>query len=256
MFTTLIISATGLAIAAMTVESQADLATPPSGNPLVRPWTGPYGGVPPWDLAKPELFPDAFEAALAEQRAEIDAMASAPSQPTFENTIAAMERSGRTLDRVDAAVRRAAPEHQHAEIQALDANGSRSSPPPTTAIVFNPALFKRIETVYRSLPTVSADRRAEAAGRADLRRLRAPWRPARTTAEQKRLSEINQELATLFSDSGEGARRREHLDGARARGRPRRPTRSWLRAAKAAADERGLRASGRSSTRDPASIRS
>jgi hypothetical protein len=38
-------------------------------NPLLADWTGPYGGVPPWDQVKPELFPGAFEVAIAAQRA-------------------------------------------------------------------------------------------------------------------------------------------------------------------------------------------
>ena len=199
MFTTLIISATGLAIAAMTVQSQADLATPPSGNPLIRPWIGPYGGVPPWDLAKPELFPDAFEAALAEQRAEIDAMASAPSQPSFDNTIAAMERSGRTLDRLNRLFGVLRQNVSTPQIQALDREWQPKLAAADDSIVFNPALFKRIETVYRSLPTSSLTaEQKRLAGRTYDAFLR---RGARlNAAEQKRLSEINQQLATLFSD--------------------------------------------------------
>jgi len=37
-----------------------------AANPVLAPWTGPYGGVPPWDRIRPELFPQAFEAAIAE----------------------------------------------------------------------------------------------------------------------------------------------------------------------------------------------
>jgi peptidyl-dipeptidase Dcp len=92
MLTIIIIAASVIALAAI---SSADEPTVPSqppnnrSNPLVAPWIGPYGGVPPWDQAKPELFPAAFDAALAEQRAEIDAIASDPAAPAFDNTIAA-----------------------------------------------------------------------------------------------------------------------------------------------------------------------
>src|SRR5688572_24086707 len=82
MFTTLIL-ATALAIAAITIQPQASAPTPPAANPLTLPWTGPYGGVPPWDAAKPELFPAAFEAAIAGQRAEIDAIAAGAGPATF-----------------------------------------------------------------------------------------------------------------------------------------------------------------------------
>ena len=81
-------------------SAQGDGAPDAAAHPIVGSWTGPYGGVPPWNDADPKLFPAAFETALAEQRAEIDAIASDRSAPDFENTIGALERSGRTLDRV------------------------------------------------------------------------------------------------------------------------------------------------------------
>ena len=72
-----------------------------SDNPLSAPWAGPYGGVPPWDRMAPEHFPGAFAAAIAEQRSEIDAIAANTEAPTFDNTIAAIERAGRMLDRLE-----------------------------------------------------------------------------------------------------------------------------------------------------------
>src|SRR5688500_19873583 len=72
-----------------------------SGNPLIPAWAGPYGGVPPWDRMAPEHFPGAFDAGIAEQRREIDAIAANQEPPTFDNTIAAMERAGRMLDRLE-----------------------------------------------------------------------------------------------------------------------------------------------------------
>src|SRR4029450_12685734 len=72
----------------------------PAGNPLLAPWTGPYGGVPPFDQVKVELFRPALQAGMDEQLREADAIANAPAPPTFENTIVAMERGGRALDRV------------------------------------------------------------------------------------------------------------------------------------------------------------
>src|SRR5262245_30225957 len=69
-------------------------------NPLLRVWSGPFGGVPPWDSMEPRHFPTAFETAIAEQRREVDAIAANPESPTFENTIVAFERSGALLDRL------------------------------------------------------------------------------------------------------------------------------------------------------------
>jgi peptidyl-dipeptidase Dcp len=71
-----------------------------SDNVLVRPWTGPYGGVPAFDHMRVEDIKPAFEAAMAEDLAQLDAIASNPEPPTFANTIEAMEKAGRTYDRV------------------------------------------------------------------------------------------------------------------------------------------------------------
>ena len=68
-------------------------------NPLLAPWDTPFG-LPPFDRITDDDFADAFEAALAEDRAEIDAIAGDPETPTFENTIHSLIRTGRTLDRV------------------------------------------------------------------------------------------------------------------------------------------------------------
>ena len=78
----------------------AAMATTPDSNPLLAPWIGPAGGVPPFDRAQPEHFEPAFEAAMAEQVRAVEAIAADPAAPTFANTLAALERSGRTLDRV------------------------------------------------------------------------------------------------------------------------------------------------------------
>ncbi|MDZ4053557.1 MAG: hypothetical protein U1E24_09895 [Phenylobacterium sp.] len=71
------------------------------GAPLLAPWTGPYGGVPPFDQVKIADFAPALEAAMAQELAEIEAIANNPSPPTFDNTISALERAGAALDRVN-----------------------------------------------------------------------------------------------------------------------------------------------------------
>src|SRR6185437_1925146 len=68
-------------------------------NPLTSDWTD-ASGLPPFAAITPELFRPAFDAALAAHRAEIDAIAADKAAPTFTNTIEAMERGGRLLDRV------------------------------------------------------------------------------------------------------------------------------------------------------------
>src|SRR5512142_2401969 len=78
------------------------MAAPSTANPLLQPWVGPYGGVPAFDKVKVEQFKPALEAAMAEQLKEIDAITANQAPADFENTIAAMERAGRTFSRVQA----------------------------------------------------------------------------------------------------------------------------------------------------------
>ena len=68
-------------------------------NPFFEAWTTPFG-LPPFDRIRPEHFPPAFDKAMAEHSAEIAAITGSAAAPTFTNTIEALERSGRWLDRV------------------------------------------------------------------------------------------------------------------------------------------------------------
>ncbi|MGH6869095.1 MAG: peptidase M3, partial [Methylocella sp.] len=76
-----------------------DQETSRETNPLLEPWTRPFGA-PPFDRLKPSHFGQAFEIALGLAQAETGAIAADPTPPSFENTIAALERSGRELTRI------------------------------------------------------------------------------------------------------------------------------------------------------------
>jgi len=170
-----------------------------SDNPLIAPWAGPYGGVPPWDRMAPEHFPGAFEAAIAEQRSEIDAIVANREAPTFDNTIAAMERAGLMLDRVDSMFGVARESVTNPAYQALEREWQPKLAAAHDAIVFNKGLFERIEAVYHSLPGSQLE--------PDQVRLVTRMyehfvrRGAKlNTAEKQRLSEINQEMAARFAE--------------------------------------------------------
>jgi peptidyl-dipeptidase Dcp len=94
-------------IAGCTSMRAADTAAAPAQpmaasavNPLLPDWTGPYGGVPPFEQVRVEHFTPALEAAMAENLAAVQRIASDPAAPDFENTIAALERADRTLNRM------------------------------------------------------------------------------------------------------------------------------------------------------------
>ena len=168
-------------------------------NPLLEPWRGPYGGVPPWDHLDPKYFPSAFEAALAEERREIEAIAANPDAPTFENTLEALERSGAAVDRLQRLFGVARENVTTPEYQALEREWQPKLAAAEDAIVFNKDLFRRIETLYESLAPSSLDSEQQRlVTRVHDHLVR---RGARLDAEgQARLSQINQELAALFAE--------------------------------------------------------
>ncbi len=124
----------------------------PSANNqvLLAGWAGSYGGVPPFDKVAVAEFEPALEAAMQENLAEIDKIANDPAPPTFANTIEALERSGRALERVGSVYRVWASTMNSPEFQAVE----RTMAPRLAAfedkITQNTALFRRIEAVYNA----------------------------------------------------------------------------------------------------------
>ena len=207
-------------------------------NPLLAPWTGPYGGVPPFDQVKVEHFKPALEAAMAEQLAEIDRITADPPRPPSRtpsprwSAPAAPSTAWRRLRHLEL-------DDEHARVpggRARDGAEARRLPRPDHPE--RPAL-RAHRGRLRGAARRRAHARAAAPGLAPLHRTScAPARKLDAPAK-KRLSEINQRLATLYTElQPERARRRERL---RARPRRARPTSpacpTSLRAAAAAAAE-------------------
>jgi len=170
-----------------------------SDNPLTAPWAGSYGGVPPWDRMAPEHFPGAFDAGIAEQRREIDAIAGHPEPPTFDNTIAAMERAGLMLDRLERMFAVARESVTNPAYQALEREWQPKLAASSDELLFNEALFKRIEAVYNTLPASGLEpQQVRLVTRMYQHFVR---RGARLNgADKQRLSAINQELAARFAE--------------------------------------------------------
>ena len=180
-------------------DSSTDPVRAAAPNPLTEKWTGRYGGLPPFDKVKVADFKPALEEAMAEQLSEIEGIAGNRSAPTFENTIVALERSGQTLDRVGTIYgiwsnNMNSPEFEPVETEMepkLAAHGDK--------ITQNDALFKRVEAVYNN----EAEKK-----KLNSEQQRLLWLTytgfvrsgAKLGAEQKkRLAEINQTLAGLFT---------------------------------------------------------
>ena len=126
----------------------ASAATAVPNNPLLAEWTGPFGGVPAWDKVKPELFPEAFQFSIDEQRREVLAIANNPAPPTFDNTIAALEKAGQRLGRVQTLFGVMTGNMTTPAYQALNKLWSPKLSAASDEITLNPQLFQRIKAVY------------------------------------------------------------------------------------------------------------
>ena len=130
--------------------SDGEVSLPAPDNPLVRSGTGPFGGIPPFDEVKVEHFEPAWEEAMAEELSDIDRITAIRAMPTFENTIAALERAGRKGERVAAVYgvwsgTMSTPDFQQVERRLAPKLAAFSD-----KIYQNAALFRRIEAVYES----------------------------------------------------------------------------------------------------------
>jgi len=171
----------------------------PATNTLIAPWTGPYGGVPPWDKVKPELFPAAFEAALAERKRDYDRIANNPAKPSFANTFVPMQNAGQTLNRVMTLFGVMTGNMNTPAYQALDREWSPKLSKASDEITFNPKLFARIEAIYKARDTSGLDAQQK---RLVTRTYDSFVRQGAklTPAQKAELSAFNQNLAINFSE--------------------------------------------------------
>src|SRR5207249_7182558 len=123
-------------------------------NPLLEDWTGPFG-VPPFGRVAPEHFTPAFDRAFAEHDAEIAAIAGDATAPSFQNTIEAMERSGRTLDRVGSVFGVLAGAHTNDALLAVERDISPRRARHWNGILLNEPLFRRIDALWQRRDTLS-----------------------------------------------------------------------------------------------------
>jgi len=168
-------------------------------NPVIPAWSGPYGGVPPFDKIKATDLKDALEAGMAEGLADLEKIANDPSPPTFDNTIAAMERSGRLLDRVTTVYGIYSSTLSDDTVQATERDIEPKLAAFRDSITQNEKLFRRIATVYDARDTSNLT--PEQKRLVWLQYTNFVRAGAKLDAQaKKRLSEINQQLATLFTN--------------------------------------------------------
>lgn len=167
-------------------------------NPLLKKWTGPYGGVPAFNEYKILDFKPAIEFAIQEKLNEIDAIANNLKAPTFDNTIAALERSGKTITSVLTVYGIYRSNLSSPEFNIVDREMSPKLSEFNDKINQNKKLFGRIETLYNSKESkklTNEQQRLIWFYYTDLVREGAKL----NDSDKEKVAKINQELATLFT---------------------------------------------------------
>ena len=194
---TTLAAATLAAALSLTVAHANEPAT--TARPaMLQNWTGPYGGVPAWDKVKVEDFVPAFMAAMDDSRAQLAKITSNPDAPTFANTIAELERSGRLLDQVYTYYGVHAATLNLGDMPAIQRELAPKLAAFNDEVNQNEPLFKRVEAVYNSPDKAKLTPEEQ----------RLTWvyynnfvrSGAKLNAEQKaRIAAINGRLASLFT---------------------------------------------------------
>jgi peptidyl-dipeptidase Dcp len=157
----LILLALGFVHASVSILCAADASPSASvssmiDNPLLSESSLPYHS-PPFDKIKDEHYPPAFEKGMADQLKEVEAIATNKEQPTFENTIVALERSGELLGRVDRIFSNLAGANTNPALQKTEKEMSPKLAAHQDAIHLNGALFARVQSLYDNRENLGLD---------------------------------------------------------------------------------------------------
>ena len=172
-----------------------------TSNPLLQTWNNAYG-LPPFADVKPDLFEPAFAAAIEEHRAEIDAIGCNLQPPNFENTVAALDRSGRLLDRIESLFHNLTSSETSPALQAVQMRMAPLLAAHSSAVSMHAALFERLDALHeeRAILGLSPEQRRV------LERFHADFvrAGARLGApEQKRYARVMARLAELTTRFGQ-----------------------------------------------------
>ncbi len=169
-------------------------------NPFLSEYTTPFQ-VPPFDQIKNEHYLPAFEAGIAEQQAEIDAIVNNAETPTFENTILPYDKSGQTLNRVSNVFFNLNECLTNDKMVAIAEQVLPMLSKHSDAIMMNPKLFERIDHVYQHRNEMGLDDqqiRVVEKYHQDFMRHGAGL----NAEQQAELSQINEQLSTLSLQFG------------------------------------------------------
>jgi len=197
-----LLSTSGLAdSAASTAAAPAAASAPAPAAPFTQdnPFAKPsplFMQAPQFDKIKDSDYQPAIEEGIRQQRAEVDAIANNPDKPTFENTIAALEKSGQLLARVNLVFSAVTGANTDDELQKVQEEEAPKFQEAQDYITLNSKLFARIETLYNERAKLKLDQE-------ESRLLEYYYQEAvlagakLNDADKDKLKKLNAELATL-----------------------------------------------------------
>ena len=170
-------------------------------NPLLQPWDTLHG-LPPFRRIRTEHFAPAFEVALAEHLADIERIAGSAAAPGFENTIAALDRSGRLLDRVGSLFHNLTASETSPPLQAVERDMAPRLAAHNNKVYSNAALFARIDALHEQRAALKlSPEQLRVLERIHFDFVRAGAKLA--PAAQQRYGEVMQRLAELTTRFGQ-----------------------------------------------------
>ncbi len=168
-------------------------------NILMQEYSGPYGGVPAFDKMKVEDVKNAIEKSMELSLSDIDVIANNTEAPTFENTIEAMERSGKELDNVFTYFGIMSSNMSSPEFREVQGELAPKLSEYQSKISQNESLFKRIKIVYDNAKQNPLD--TDQMRVLDLTYKGFAMNGAELNTEKKeRYAAINKELSSLYND--------------------------------------------------------
>jgi len=186
-----------IALVATGIAMNAHAQAPETSNPFFKESPLPFN-YPQFDRIKDSDFAPAFDAGMAEQLREVEAVANNPEPPTFENTIVAMERSGQVLDRATTVFFALVGADTNDARNKLRSDYSAKFAAHSDAISLNSKLFARIDTLYQQRATLKLD----AEGLRLVERVHTDFVRAGaklSDSDKAKLKDMNAELASLAS---------------------------------------------------------
>ena len=190
-----LLAAMQFAAIAVAAESSENSPPMPADNPFLRESALPYH-LPPFDKIKDEQFVPATEAGMQEQLKEVDAIAANAEKPTFDNTVVALERTGRLLDRVQRTFSNLNAADTNPTRQKIDTELAPRLAAHHDAILLNSKLFARVQELYSNRDKLGLDpESAYLLERYHKDFVRAGAKLS--DSEKEKLKKLNTELATL-----------------------------------------------------------